>query len=789
MLHLWQILSLRLHYDHHYPLMKTSLKYILTTFSTRSTTCTDCPLHFHQEGFSPIVPTTGWIMDRGTQFWWTRSLALNRILLGNPAPDGRGPNHPLRGKPMAQSLWCSCSSLLGRPTWHGICTTSSWTLKHLLRPTGLRDPEPYGHLTSMLGQVSFPPLPRWSCSPTSSPLRSRSLASFPPTSPFHHHSPTTLARQPSAWRWVFRIRVCSSPTLAVADCFQDKKRAWSHRYTVDYHFLPLVTITIFFCFHIKPLCPLGEFNGLSTELATSSSCSSILRGDQCKVEFMSGNQNSVLWLTTRGRLWWSSSARQEHPRPGRVSRSDHEESSLIRSTFFSNATGIEEQALFLWAQQRTPASARVQTLALRLWAQWTLDIHEDRLEIRYQDLDGDTFQVSPTSILSWASWRPTGLNGAQNRWTLRALKSFLLTSVILWCYIYHAMHINRASLFLSPRNTCSSGEKQISWLPLCVPYGCILGLHLCDIFTWFESQVVDDLRNIRKCSLMSLQDFIFHDWFPGVFLKLHFVNAAQPWRTCFGQPPPIDLPVWTQSQMHLWTLHLGYPELHHLLAILFLRQKLMVTPPFATESTTAPFNHMDPYHRGPYFTEQTVHTITFKIYTYNGDRRELWVNEANNNGFSRLRKPEHFFFRLTGDHSMSLRLSDYWRQFFDLPLHHGGSPFADSTDNQLPVTTASPASTVPCTGISIASVALWPIGVRFYYLCSCFGDHPWHFYGPTASSCSGTSDFGIVAPFWFWCVWGSFIEFRETTALSSDKRKNPAAAGCVCVCGTSEQKQ
>ena len=44
---------------------------------------------------------------------------------------------------------------------------------------------------------------------------------------------------------------------------------------------------------------------------------------------------------------------------------------------------------------------------------------------------------------------------------------------------------------------------------------------------------------------------------------------------------------------------------------------------------------------------------------------------------------------------MSLRLSDYWHQFFDLPLQDGGSPFADSTDNQLPVTTVSPASTVP----------------------------------------------------------------------------------------------
>ena len=28
-----------------------------------------------------------------------------------------------------------------------------------------------------------------------------------------------------------------------------------------------------------------------------------------------------------------------------------------------------------------------------------LDIHKDRLEIRYQDLDGDTFQVNPTSTV------------------------------------------------------------------------------------------------------------------------------------------------------------------------------------------------------------------------------------------------------------------------------------------------------------------------------------------------------------------------------------------------------
>ena len=44
---------------------------------------------------------------------------------------------------------------------------------------------------------------------------------------------------------------------------------------------------------------------------------------------------------------------------------------------------------------------------------------------------------------------------------------------------------------------------------------------------------------------------------------------------------------------------------------------------------------------------------------------------------------------------MSLRLSDCWHQFFDLPLRHGGSHFADLPENQLPVATASPTSTVP----------------------------------------------------------------------------------------------
>jgi hypothetical protein len=66
-----------------------------------------------------------------------------------------------------------------------------------------------------------------------------------------------------------------------------------------------------------------------------------------------------------------------------------------------------------------------------------------------------------------------------------------------------------------------------------------------------------------------------------------------------------------QSQMHLWTLHPGHPQLHPLLVIPSAAE--MVTPPFTTEGTAAPPNHMDLYQRGPYYTEQTVHTITSKI--------------------------------------------------------------------------------------------------------------------------------------------------------------------------------
>ena len=91
---------------------------------------------------------------------------------------------------------------------------------------------------------------------------------------------------------------------------------------------------------------------------------------------------------------------------------------------------------------------------------------------------------------------------------------------------------------------------------------------------------------------------------------------------------------------------------------------------------------------------------------------------------------------------MSLRLSDCWRQFFDLPLRHRGSHFADLPENQLPVATASPTSTVPALasqliqslfGQSESGASTITNGIPANQL--------------QALALSGIADFGIIAPY------------------------------------------
>ena len=133
----------------------------------------------------------------------------------------------------------------------------------------------------------------------------------------------------------------------------------------------------------------------------------------------------------------------------------------------------------------------------------------------------------------------------------------------------------------------------------------------------------------------------------------------------------------------------------------------LITPPFPLDeiypSSTLP-NQIGPYHHRPYHTEQAVHTITFKIFTRNGNRRELWVNEINNHGFSRMREPEHFFSQLTSSSAMAHSFTD-WRQYYNLPTGHAGSPFSDFSQNQAPLSTTPTTSSVPQRATQLTNLA------------------------------------------------------------------------------------
>ena len=128
-----------------------------------------------------------------------------------------------------------------------------------------------------------------------------------------------------------------------------------------------------------------------------------------------------------------------------------------------------------------------------------------------------------------------------------------------------------------------------------------------------------------------------------------------------------------------------------------------------------------------------VHTITCKIYTYNRGCRELWVNQVNNNGLSRLREPENFFF--FGSPEIIPCLFDF--------LIAGVSSliFTTSTSKNLPLLISLKMNfqwrllLLPQLflhfGTPVDSVALWPIGIRYYIFCSCYCDHQWHSCKPT----------------------------------------------------------
>lgn len=78
--------------------------------------------------------------------------------------------------------------------------------------------------------------------------------------------------------------------------------------------------------------------------------------------------------------------------------------------------------------------------------------------------------------------------------------------------------------------------------------------------------------------------------------------------------------------------------------------------PYASDPSAngaPPFPPMDTSweHRSHhvFFREQTVHQVFFKVFTYENQRKELWINAVNFKGYSRFREPEQYFYFLIGD--------------------------------------------------------------------------------------------------------------------------------------------
>ena len=111
-------------------------------------------------------------------------------------------------------------------------------------------------------------------------------------------------------------------------------------------------------------------------------------------------------------------------------------------------------------------------------------------------------------------------------------------------------------------------------------------------------------------------------------------------------------------------------------------------------------------HRRPqtFFTEQTVHQVFFEVFTFDNERRELWINEIDFRGYSRLREPEQYFYSLTGDDAYARHTSDYRRVFFNIPntQHFDNPHYYGHHHYNLHPTAAAPPSTTPSTSATSA---------------------------------------------------------------------------------------
>lgn len=113
-----------------------------------------------------------------------------------------------------------------------------------------------------------------------------------------------------------------------------------------------------------------------------------------------------------------------------------------------------------------------------------------------------------------------------------------------------------------------------------------------------------------------------------------------------------------------------------------------------TPFPTSEHRHFAPPHQGR-FSERLVHQIHFKVFTHSNNTHELFVMEIPATGISRTRDSEHFFFAMTGQWEWSQHTSDYWRNYFGVPMRHGINPFEDYFPPDMePAITQTPRPTI-----------------------------------------------------------------------------------------------
>ena len=201
-------------------------------------------------------------------------------------------------------------------------------------------------------------------------------------------------------------------------------------------------------------------------------------------------------------------------------------------------------------------------------------------------------------------------------------------------------------------------------------------------------------------------------------------------------------------------------------------------------------------HRRPqtFFTEQTVHQVFFEVFTFDNERRELWINEIDFRGYSRLREPEQYFYSLTGDDAYARHTSDYRRVFFNIPTHSTSTTLIimDITTTtfiqlqqphlqlhhqhrQPPLRPILQHRQHNSKNVSLHHLLRDPTQLR--WLAAYLERWP----RPALCLSHWFASPRFFEPFWVhWATNGRVGSENEATARSSWKN-NPAPAGCVCV--------